>query len=261
MAFIISMIILVSCIYLLVFSVEEYYSGKDKQLFWQIIGIIGIVLAIILIVKYLTFTTWSMFWWNLCGIGSEEQAKEIAQRSIMPAEWLGFFGNFFGALTGGLITLFVMWKTLENNKILQDEKRCEEEKDSARKLVLLWEQQKYEVAFSFEEWKNYKRVYNMRYTLLDLNDILDILSKIYYLDYNTGTKILDFNSNMLILESRRDKYSRIIGIDVLQLTNEQKNLSGYYDEILSKIHKQILVIDEIILNLCKKYSIESSKTP
>jgi len=170
-------------------------------------------------------------------------------------EWIGFFGNFFGALTGGLITLFVMWKTLENNKTLQDDKRYEEEKDNVRKLILLWQQQRYEVDASFEEWNLHKRVYNTKYTLLALSDGLDILAKIHYLDSDEGTKILDFNSNMLILERRRDNYSRTKGIDESELTDEQKHQKELYSEAVGRIHNQIWDIDKVIKNLREKYSI------
>ena len=38
------------------------------------------------------------------------------QSNATNGEWIGFFGSYLGAVVGGMITLFVMFKTLDENK-------------------------------------------------------------------------------------------------------------------------------------------------
>lgn len=112
MSFFISLMVLIVFIYIMI----ESFECNSSKLFWRIVSGIGVIFSIVFVLKYFTETTWPMFWWNLCGYSSGKEEELIISTPVLTGEWLGFFGNFFGALVGGVITLYVMHKTLKETE-------------------------------------------------------------------------------------------------------------------------------------------------
>ena len=177
----------------------------------------------------------------------------IVVASLWPMpEIIGFSGSFIGALAGGLITLFVMWKTLKHSEQLQKDEFKKEEKENARKLVLLWDQQKYEIEALFNEWGKNKAILQMRLTLLELKELLDILGTITSLSEKESTQILDINSNLQLLEQRRAKYAELCNEFTLkhnqspEMHNRKKVAEEAYNDVVRRIYNQVTAIDDIM---------------
>ena len=180
----------------------------------------------------------------------------IVVASLWPMpEIIGFSGSFIGALAGGLVTLFIMWKTLKHSEQLQQDGFKKEEKENARKLVLLWAQQKYEIEALFIEWNENEAILQMRLTLLELKELLDILGTITSLSEEESTKILDINSNLRLLEQRRAKYAELCNEFTLkhnqfpEMHNRKKTAREAYIDVVRRIYNQVTAIDDIMIKL------------
>lgn len=171
--------------------------------------------------------------------------------------------SFWGAIVGGIITLMVMYfttkagkenveRTIENSEDLQQAEIELSIKNYVRQLVLLWKQQKYEVELSYKTWKEKEKVLDTNFTTLDLDKILNILGNIPSIDEKHGTVIIDFNSNLLLLNEKRKEYTEILdifAIDIDQdkwLRNKRDALKKEYEYVLGEVNKQVNEVDNIV---------------
>ena len=171
--------------------------------------------------------------------------------------------SFWGAIAGGTITLLVMYftnkvgrenveRTIEKSEELQQTEIELSIKNYVRQLILLWKQQKYEVELSYKVWEEDEKILDTNFTTLDLDKILNILGNIPSIDEKHGTAIIDFNSNLLLLNEKRKEYSEILDIFAIDanqnkfLHDKRYALKKEYEYVLGEVNKQIEKVNNVV---------------
>ncbi len=133
--------------------------------------------------------------------------------------------SFWGAVIGGIITLFVMFstnlsgrknvdKTINNNKELEEQRITKEIEHYKKQLLILLKRQKEDVKEGRNSWNKCNIPLASRFTVISLGELLNILGKIPELSRDDALIILDFVNILSLLDKQREDFCE--SLDYLQ---------------------------------------------
>lgn len=166
-------------------------------------------------------------------------SSPIFKNFVGGINWIGFWGSYLGSVVSGLITLFVLFKTLESNKEDLEKTFIENKKMQQRQEKIDYCEKIIRLSSSY--------VNDVVDELIGAKNFFDQRTEETYNKYNLYRgKSVRINNELVLticVKDNDDDYCRYKKYDDLCL--EVTNKTGEIENLLNKLHKKIFQSNEI----------------